>query len=60
MSRGVAQPLGFGLVVAVITYLSIVVGELAPKRLALRGPEAIACLVAPGMTLLSRIATPVA
>jgi putative hemolysin len=60
LSPGVAEPLGFALVVAVITYLSIVVGELAPKRLALRAPEAIACLVAPGMTLLSRVATPVA
>ncbi len=60
LSKAVAEPLGFGLVVAAITYLSIVVGELAPKRLALRGPEAIACLVAPGMTLLSRVATPVA
>lgn len=59
-SRGVAEPLGFGLVVVVITYLSIVVGELAPKRLALREPGAIACRVAPGMALLSRIATPVA
>ena len=60
LSRSVAEPLGFGLVVAAITYLSIVMGELAPKRLALRNPEAIACLVAPGMTLLSRVATPVA
>lgn len=59
LSRGIAEPLGFGLVVAVITYLSIVVGELVPKRFALRGPEVIACLVAPAMTLLSRIATPV-
>lgn len=60
VSRGWAEPLGFGLVVAGITYLSIVVGELAPKRLALRAPESIACIVAPGMTLLSRVATPVA
>lgn len=60
LSPGVAEPLGFALVVAVITYLSIVIGELTPKRLALRGPETIACLVAPGMTLLSRAATPLA
>ena len=60
LSRPVAEPLGFGLVVAAITYLSIVVGELAPKRFALRAPETIACMVAPGMTLLSRVATPVA
>ena len=60
LSQDLAEPLGFALVVAVITYLSIVIGELAPKRLALRDPEAIACLVAPGMKLLTRAATPVA
>lgn len=54
----VAGPLGFGLVIVAITYLSIVVGELVPKRFALRDPEAIACLVAPAMTLLSRVAAP--
>ncbi len=60
LSQDLAEPLGFALVVAVITYLSIVIGELAPKRLALRAPEAIACVMAPGMTLLTRVAAPVA
>ncbi|MBX6745481.1 MAG: HlyC/CorC family transporter [Acetobacteraceae bacterium] len=55
----VAEPLGFGLVVALVTYLSIVVGELAPKRLALRHAEGLACAVAPAMTIISRIAAPV-
>jgi putative hemolysin len=55
----VADPLGFGLVISAITYLSVVVGELVPKHLALRDPEAIACAVAPTMTFLSRIAGPV-
>ncbi|NOG71262.1 hemolysin family protein [Roseicella sp. DB1501] len=55
---GVAEPLGFGLVVALVTYLSIVVGELAPKRLALRHAEALASAVAPTMTIISRIAAP--
>lgn len=54
----VSEPLGFGLVVAVVTYLSIVVGELAPKRLALRHAEGLACAVAPAMTVVSRIAAP--
>ncbi len=40
MPSAAAEPLGFGLVVAFVTYLSIVVGELAPKRLALRHAEA--------------------
>jgi putative hemolysin len=55
----VAEPLGFGLVVAAITYLSVVVGELVPKHLALKNPEGIACAVAPLMSLISRIAAPV-
>ena len=59
LSPGVAGPLGFGLVIAALTYLSIVIGELVPKRFALRDPEGIACLVAPAMTLISRVAAPV-
>jgi putative hemolysin len=55
---GAAEPLGFALVVAVITYVSLVVGELVPKQLALRNSEAIACAVAPAMTWMSRIASP--
>jgi putative hemolysin len=56
---GVANPLGFGSVVALVTYLSIVVGELVPKRLALRNPEGLACRVAPLMKVVSRVAAPV-
>ncbi|HEU6442562.1 MAG TPA: CNNM domain-containing protein, partial [Microvirga sp.] len=40
---GAAEPLGFGVVIGLITYLSIVIGELVPKQLALRHPEGIAC-----------------
>ena len=47
------------LVVGLVTYLSLVVGELVPKRLALRSPERLATLVAPPMTVLSRIASPI-
>ena len=55
----VASPLGYGLVIAVITYVSVIVGELVPKNLALRNAEGIACAVAPAMTLFSRAAAPV-
>lgn len=46
------------LVVLVITYITLTIGELVPKRLALNNAETIACLVAKPMLLLSRIAAP--
>jgi magnesium and cobalt exporter, CNNM family len=46
------------MVIAVISYLSLIIGELVPKHLALRNPEGIACAVAPFMDALSRIASP--
>jgi putative hemolysin len=45
-------------VVTVITYLSLVIGELVPKRIALSNPEAIACQVAGPMRFLSRVTAP--
>jgi putative hemolysin len=45
-------------VVGLITYLSLVIGELVPKRIALNNPEQIACLVAKPMRFLSRLAAP--
>ena len=58
MNASLAEPLGLGLVVAIITYFSLIIGELVPKQLALRNAERIACLVAPGMTVLSKVASP--
>ena len=54
----VADTAGVGVVVALITYASLIVGELVPKQIALRDPEAIAVRVAPAMTLLARLAAP--
>jgi putative hemolysin len=54
-----ANGLALGLVVTAITYLSLVVGELVPKRVALSNPERIASLVARPMRLLARVASPV-
>ncbi|MBN9889943.1 hemolysin family protein [Salipiger abyssi] len=53
-----AQELGVGLVVVAITYLSLVVGELVPKQIALAAPEGVARRVAPAMLVLSRVAAP--
>ncbi len=47
------------LVVGLITYLSLLIGELVPKRLALQNPEGIAIRVARPMAMLSRIAAPI-
>ncbi len=58
VSPAVAGPLGYGLVIIIITYLSVIVGELVPKNLALQNPEGIACKVAPPMALFSRLAAP--
>ncbi|GAA4032324.1 hemolysin family protein [Sphingomonas rosea] len=53
-----AKQVGFGLVIAVTTYLSLIVGELVPKQFALRNPERIATLVARPMLLLSKVTSP--
>lgn len=46
-------------VIAVITYLSLVIGELVPKTIAFNNPETIAVIVAPIMKLLSAAVSPV-
>ncbi|MBN3879826.1 MULTISPECIES: hemolysin family protein [unclassified Nostoc] len=53
-----SEPISFGIVVLIITYLSLIVGELVPKRLALNNPEKIASNVAIPMRALSAIASP--
>jgi len=58
VNEATAAPLGYGAIVLVVTYLSVVMGELVPKSLALRNPEAIACAVAPPMTMFARLAGP--
>ena len=54
----IAAWLGVGIVVAAITYGSLIIGELVPKQIALRNPEGIASRVAPAMSLLAIIAAP--
>ncbi|MDB5565046.1 MAG: DNA-binding protein [Tardiphaga sp.] len=58
LSKGLADALGVGVVVSVITYASLIIGELVPKQIALRDPEAIAVRVAPAMVLLAKISLP--
>jgi putative hemolysin len=51
-------PIAFAAVILSITFLSVVIGELVPKRLAMSAPEAIASWIAVPMLLLSKIAAP--
>ncbi|MEO8758583.1 MAG: hemolysin family protein [Devosia sp.] len=55
---GAASALGVGIVVVVITYVSLIFGELVPKQLALRDAEHIAARAAPAMQVIAQIAAP--
>jgi putative hemolysin len=52
------EAIALGLIVVAITYLTLIVGELVPKRLAMRHPETIAALVAVPLRLLVGILSP--
>jgi len=54
-----ADRIGFGIVIVIITYFSLVIGELVPKNIALNRPETIASLFSRPMNLISRITGPV-
>jgi putative hemolysin len=58
LSQGVADIVGVGIVVTIITYATLIVGELVPKQVALRDPESIAVKVAPAMDLLAKVSLP--
>ncbi len=53
-----ADEIAFGVVVAAITYVSLIIGELLPKRLALSHAESIAATVARPMSALARVVSP--
>ncbi len=54
-----ADDIGVGLVIVVTTYLSLVIGELVPKQLALRAAAPVSMLMARPMKWLATIAAPV-
>jgi putative hemolysin len=54
-----AQPLSLAIVVVGITYVSLLVGELVPKRLAMTDPERIAAIIAGPMKALARLGRPI-
>ncbi len=53
-----SEALSVAVVVLIITYLSLIIGELVPKRLALNNAERIAVIVAAPMNFLSMLASP--
>ncbi len=53
-----ADAIGLTLVAVVITYFTLVLGELVPKRLALRSPERVAAVIAKPMARLARLTSP--
>jgi putative hemolysin len=59
MPGNIADWLGVGTVVVLITYLSLIIGELVPKQIALRSPETMAARVAPAMKLIATVGGPI-
>lgn len=59
MAENLADWLGVGGVVVVITYMSLILGELVPKQIALRAPENVAARVAPAMKLVAMVGAPI-
>jgi putative hemolysin len=59
LAPDIARTTGFGLVILVVTFVTLVIGEIVPKQFALRSPEALAAVVARPMHWLSRAAAPV-
>lgn len=55
---GIAERLAIGIAVVTVTYVTLVIGELVPKRIALHDPERFAARAAGPMLRLSVLATP--
>lgn len=58
LSETAAQRTGFALVIGLVTFVSLIIGELVPKQFALRKPEAIAAVAARPMLWLSKATAP--
>ena len=57
-SPDTAHTIGFGIVIFLTTYCSLVIGEIVPKQIALRSPEPIAVIMAQPMRILSKLVAP--
>src|SRR3712207_6554306 len=59
VSAGLSEPLALGLVTIAISYVSLVVGELTPKRLALQRAEGFSLLVAAPLNAIATLSRPI-
>ncbi|WP_299038099.1 hemolysin family protein [uncultured Pseudokineococcus sp.] len=57
--QGLATTISLVVITALVSYVSLVLGELVPKRIALQKPEAVSRLVAPMLEWVAKLATPV-
>jgi putative hemolysin len=58
LATNTAQSVAYGIVVVIITYVTLIIGELVPKRIALTHAETLAIRVAPIMRLFSTAMAP--
>ena len=58
LSADTSHTVGFGIVIVLTTYVSLVIGEIVPKQIALRSPEPIAVVMSRPMWLLSKAVAP--
>lgn len=58
VTEAIADSVAYTIVVGVVTYLSLIIGELVPKQLALRNAERMAVLVSRPMLLLAKASAP--
>lgn len=58
MDPETAKGVGFGIVIVITTFLSLIIGELVPKQFALRSPEPIAAVMSRPMRWLSKVTAP--
>jgi putative hemolysin len=54
----VSKPLSYAFVIVMVTFMSLILGELVPKRLAMHNPELVAAAMARPLAVLSRITAP--
>ena len=53
-----AHTVGFGVVIVLTTFVTLVIGEIVPKQVALRSPEPIAVVMSRPMRWLSKVTAP--